>query len=126
MLSKTFYAGGTFNGQDQVPTMTDSASQPGAPVHGVGIEPWSDKAISIAGVDIVFFQGEADLNYAFAGNGYVPDVMRWHGQPNPIPAGSGFAFPAKSADPPHIDCHVSGSDGVPFQLFYTVYYSEAA
>lgn len=124
MLSKTFYAGGNFNGQDEVPTFTDSQSQPAAPIRGVGIEPWSDKNIAIVCVDIVFFQDADLVNYAFAGNSYTPDVMRWFGQPNPIPAGESFAFPAKSDDPPHIDCHVSGLSGHPFQLFYTVYYNE--
>jgi len=123
MLSKTFYAGGTFSGQDQVPTMTDSRSQNAAPVHGIGMEPWEDKPIDILGVDIVFFQGASYLNYSFAGNSFTPDVMRWFGQGNPITAGRSFAFPGKSEDPPHIDCHVSGQAGQNFQLFYTVYYN---
>jgi hypothetical protein len=125
MLSANFYADGTFNSQDQVPTMINSDGQNAAPVLGIGIEPWESVPIEIVCVDISIFQGAEELNYSFAGNGFSPDIMRWHGQPNPIPAGSSFSFPAKGASPPpHIDCHVSGTSGAAFQLFYTVYYNK--
>lgn len=123
MFSKTWWAGGIFNGQDTVPVMSDGSGQSSAPVGGFGIEPWLDQPIKILCVDITFFQGGQYVNYSFAGNSYSPDIMRWWGQPNPIPSGENFYFPGRSSSPPHIDCHVSGLPGQPFQLFYTVYYS---
>jgi hypothetical protein len=132
LYSATFYAAGTYNGQDQVPKLTNAAGQPAAPLGGVGIEPWEPVSIGVACVDIVVFENATDLNYAFAGNSYSPDVMRWLGLPNPIPAGASFPFPAR--DPaataaPHLDCHVSGAHGPTgvyrqYQLFYTVYYTK--
>ena len=126
IFSKTFYCGGTFNGQDQVPAMINGAGQSAAPVSGVGIEPWETVSINVVCVDIEIFQGSADVGYAFAGNGYSPDVMRFYGQPNPIPAGEFFPFPAATdSSPPHIDLHISGAPvGNPFQAYYVVYYTK--
>ncbi len=196
IYSANFYAGGTFNSQDQVVAMTGNGGQPAAPIGGVGIEPWLPVSINIVGVDIVFFQGAQYVNYAFAGNGYSPDIMRWWNQPNEIQSGLAFPFPAAAvpvaaftgsvdltvltvssvqfgalvnggpitgpglpvpttvnfagtgsggdgtyvlsasenlgntamvgyaAVPPHIDCHVSGAGGEPFELFYTVFFTK--
>ena len=112
IFSKTFYASGTFDGTDQLPLV---------------IDPWEPVAIEIVCVDITFFQFDSRfVNYAFAGNGFSPDIMRWWGEPNPIPPGEFFPCPAKGGYTPtehaHLDLHVSGQQGQKWQGYYTIYY----
>lgn len=120
IYSKNFYFGGTFTGQDVNPALND-----GKGINTPYVTPWETVSIDIVAVDIVFFQGASSVWYAFAGNGFSPDIMRWYGLPNPIPAGLAFPFPASGgANPPHIDLHVNGVLGQPYQGFYTVYYTK--
>ena len=128
IFSATFYAHGIFDGTDQLPVLNDQHGS-AAPLFGIGIEPWEDVPINIVCVDITFFQMDSRfVNYAFAGNGFSPDVMRWWGEPNPIPPGESFPCPAKGSftmtKSTHLDLHVSGQAGQKWQGYYSVYYTK--
>lgn len=126
LKSHTIFASGPCTGQDVV----------GAADYG-----WEPGPITVLGAEIVVMGDTTDLQYAFAGNSYTPDVMVWLGTGmnrvvNMFPSGTGMAFPAENtpeAQPApglkplhHIDfhysCAVPPGQSATFQGFETIYY----
>jgi len=98
VCTKNFAFSGVCNGQDIV---------------AVSNENWEGSDIVIVGVSLAFYQVPAGIQYTFAGNSDVPDVMLWGGAgqtwaSKSFPSGSGMLFRANGS---HIDLHVACNSG---------------
>jgi len=106
LLSKTFHGQGVGTGLDQIPILE---------------EMW-DGPIEIVGVELALTEGAKYVQYAFAGNGYSPDVMLMLGAGEVsgrvfYPTGLSFPFAGS-----HVDCHICVKPKKQFQVFLTIYY----
>jgi len=122
VCAQNFYFSGKCNGQDQNPPLE------AATFDSPFVTPWEPVSISIVDVQIVFINGSQPQSfYAFAGNGYDPDIMSWltsDGADRHLPDGYNMQFPASGGTkPPHLDLHVSCLPvGFSYQGFYNVIY----
>jgi len=120
LCTKNFYFSGTCNGQDQNPALVD-----GIGINTPFVQGWEPVQIAIRDVWIVFIPPRPASFYAFAGNGYTPDIMTWitsDGAERHLPDGTSMEFPATPTSY-HIDLHISCLPiNTPYQGFYTVVY----